>query len=379
MKLITSVCRLLVGLLFIVSGFIKANDPLGFSYKLDEYFTVFHIPALSTISLYLAIGICAVEIALGFATLLGAKMRFVTWSLLLMILFFSFLTFYSAYFNVVKDCGCFGDALHLKPWQSFLKDVILLVLILPLFFYRKRIMPLTAEQNATGLSWLGLFLSTSFSIYCYRHLPVIDFRPYAVGKNIPEGMKVPANAPIDVYQTTLWYEKDGVVKEFTDKNYPWQDSTWKFKDSKNVLIKEGAKPAIHDFSLTDAGGSDYTEDLIKNPEYNFMLVSYDLTKVNTSKQKAINEFADSCEKAHIKFIGLTATPPTETDKIRHEWQMPYDFYFCDATALKTIIRSNPGLVLLKNGTVINMWHYNDFPVFNLVRTKCLNNSSKNSH
>ena len=371
MKLITGICRIFVGLSFIISGFLKADDPLGFSYKLDEYFTVFHTPWLSTISLYLAIGICAIEIALGFATLLGARMRFVTWSLLLMILFFSFLTFYSAYFEVVKDCGCFGDALHLKPWQSFMKDMVLLVLILPLFFRRNYIAPLLRARQADVLSWMGLLLSTAFSIYCYRHLPVINFLPYAPGKNIPEGMKVPENAPKDVYQTRLWYEKEGVVKEFTDKNYPWQDTTWKFKDSKNVLIQEGAKPAIHDFSLTDTGGRDYTEDLLKNPEYNFMLISYDLTKADKGVQPVINEFAKQCEQDHIKFIGVTATAPSEADKLRHEMQTPYDFFFCDATALKTIVRSNPGLVLLKKGTVIKMWHYNDIPQYNQLKANIL--------
>jgi uncharacterized membrane protein YphA (DoxX/SURF4 family) len=371
MKLLTGICRILVGFLFIISGFIKANDPLGFSYKLDEYFTVFHIPLLSTISLYLAIFICAVEIALGFATLLGARMPFVTWSLLLMILFFSFLTFYSAYFDVVKDCGCFGDALHLKPWQSFMKDMVLFVLILPLFLRRHQIHSFLSPQLALILSWLGLFLSTFFSIYCYRHLPFIDFRPYAPGKNIPEGMKVPENAPKDIYQIRLWYEKNGVVKEFTDKNYPWQDTTWKFKDSKNVLVQEGTKPAIHDFSLTDGGGSDYTEDLLKNQDYNFMLVSYDLAKADKGVQPAINEFAMKCERDHIKFIGITATAPSQTDQLRHEMQSPYDFFFCDATALKTIIRSNPGLVLLKKGTVISMWHYNDFPKYDQIKSQIL--------
>ncbi len=371
MKFVTIICRILVGLLFILSGFIKANDPLGFSYKLDEYFVVFHTPWLSTISLYLAIFICAVEIALGFATLVGAKMRFVSWSLLLMILFFSFLTFYSAWFDVVKDCGCFGDALHLKPWQSFMKDVILLVLIIPIFIKRKEIQPLFSEKSATGLAWLGLFLSTAFSVYCYRHLPIIDFRPFAIGKNILEGTKVPEGAPKDEYKTMLYYEKDGLVKEFTQDNYPWQDSTWKWKDSKSVLVKEGVKPAIHDFNLVNSDGSNYTEDILNNPDFNFMLISYDVTKADKDVQKKINALSAACDKEKIKFIGVTATAPEETDKFRHDVQAAYDFYFCDATALKTIIRSNPGLLLLKKGTVINIWHYNDFPDFNEVKMKYL--------
>ncbi len=371
MNIIVKICRLLVGVLFIISGFIKANDPLGFSYKLDEYFVVFHTPWLSVASLYLAIFICAVEIALGIAALLGAKMRFVSWSLLLMILFFSFLTFYSAWFDVVKDCGCFGDALHLKPWESFLKDLILLVLIIPIFIKRKQIHPLFGDKTATRLSWLGLALSTAFSFYCYMHLPVIDFRPYAIGKNISDGMKVPPGAPQDVYQSILIYEKDGVAKEFTPENYPWQDSTWKWKDSKTKLIKEGVKPAIHDFSLSNADGSDYTEDILGNPDYSFMLVEYDLAKADKDVQPEINALANAAEKENIQFIGVTATSPAETDIFRHEVQAAYDFYFCDATALKTIIRSNPGLVLLKKGTVVAMWHYNDIPVFSEVKDKYL--------
>lgn len=371
MKFVTVICRILVGLLFILSGFIKANDPLGFSYKLDEYFVVFHIPWLSAVSLSMAIFICAAEIALGFATLVGAKMRFVSWSMLLMILFFSFLTFYSAWFDVVKDCGCFGDALHLKPWQSFFKDMVLLVLILPIFIKRNEIQPLFSEKTATGLAWLGLVASTVFSVYCYWHLPVMDFRPYAIGKNIPDGMKVPEGAPVDKYKTILWYEKDGVVKEFTQENYPWQDSTWKYKDAKSILVEEGVKPAIHDFALVNSGGSDYTEDILNNPDYNFMLISYDITKANKDVQSKINAFAQASEQEKIKFIGVTATAPAETDKFRHEVQAAYDFYYCDATTLKTIIRSNPGLVLLKNGTVIDKWHYNDFPDFNDVKVKYL--------
>lgn len=369
MKSITLVCRILVGVLFIVSGFIKANDPLGFSYKLDEYFLEFNTPAFSAASLYIAIIICAIEIALGLATLLGVKMRFVAWSLLLLILFFSFLTFYSAYFDVVKDCGCFGDALHLKPWQSFTKDIILLVLILPLFINRREIKPFLTEKTATGIAWFGLVCSTCFSLYCYWHLPVIDFRPFAIGKNIPEGMLIPEGAAVDEYKTTLLYEKDGEVKEFTMENLP--DSTWKWKDTKNVLIKEGFKPAIHDFSLKNADDEDQTMEILKNPEYNFMLISYDLSKANKSVQPIINDFAAACWNDKVPFIGVTATSIEETDKFRHDVQAAYDFYICDATVLKTMIRSNPGLILLKKGTVIDMWHYNDFPLYQEVREKYL--------
>jgi len=194
MKLLANIARVLVGVLFIISGFIKANDPLGFSYKLDEYFVVFHMEWLSSISLALAILICAAEIGLGVATLMGAKMNFTAWSLLLMIVFFTFLTFYSWYFNKVTDCGCFGDALHLTPLQSFEKDLVLLALILLIFAQRRHIMPLLGQTASTVVSWLGFAGSMLFSIQCYRHLPTIDFRPYKIGANIQEGMKLPPNA-----------------------------------------------------------------------------------------------------------------------------------------------------------------------------------------
>lgn len=371
MKFVVAFSRIFVGVLFIISGFIKANDPLGFSYKLDEYFLVFHTPWMSAVSLPLAILISAAEIGLGFATLIGARMRFVAWSLLGLIVFFTFLTFYSAWFNVVKDCGCFGDALHLEPWQSFGKDIILLVFILVLFFYRNKITPLINPKSAWLASIVSFIISAGFSLYCYMHLPVVDFRPYAIGKNILKGMEIPEGAPRDEYQTILYYEKDGVVKEFTSQNYPWQDSTWKWKDTKNVLVKKGYVPPIHDFSLNDASGSDYKEELLADTNYSFMLVSYDLNTASKSVQPEINKLAQDCEKNGIKFFAVTATVPEETEKFRHEYQTMYDFYFCDATALKTIIRSNPGLVLLKKGTVVDMWHYNDIPDFKDFKNKYL--------
>src|SRR6266496_4062431 len=190
-KFLTITSRILVGVLFIISGFIKANDPLGFSYKLDEYFTVFHMEWMSAISLGLAIFISVFEIAVGFALLLGARIKQTAWTLLIMILFFLFLTFYSAYFDVVKDCGCFGDALHLSPWQSFSKDVALLVLVLIIFFNRKNITPLFGERASSLIAYTGFLVALFFTIYTYRHLPVIDFRPYKIGTNILEGMKLP--------------------------------------------------------------------------------------------------------------------------------------------------------------------------------------------
>jgi uncharacterized membrane protein YphA (DoxX/SURF4 family) len=365
MKILAQISRVLVGVLFIISGFIKANDALGFSYKLDEYFQVFHMPWFTHISLVLSILICAFEIGIGIALLLGAKMRFTAWSLLLMIVFFTFLTFYSWYFDVVKDCGCFGDALHLTPFQSFMKDCVLLVLILLIFPFRNQITPLFGERTSTYMAYLGFIASFSFSLYCYRHLPVIDFRPYAIGKSIPEGMKLPPNAITDSVVMVFIYEKGGKKIELSMDQLSTIDSTYKFVDRQDKVIREGDKPKIHDFSITTADGSDITTDVLEQPSI-FLLVAYEINHSDEDVQSKINDFVALCQKAGVEFMGLTASAPKEVDDFRHKHNSMFDYGYTDATTLKTMIRSNPGLMLIQKGVVKAMWHHNDFPTFDEV-------------
>lgn len=371
MKLLAQISRILVGVLFIISGFIKANDPLGFSYKLDEYFQVFGMPWLSFLSLTIAIAICAFEIGLGFALLLGARMNHTAWSMLLMIVFFTFLTFYSWYFDVVKDCGCFGDALKLTPFQSFMKDIVLLVLILIIFVRRREIRPIFGEKTATRLAYAGFVASLLFSLYCYRHLPIIDFRPYAVGKSIPEGMQLPPNAVKDSVVMLFIYEKDGKQIELDMEGIKTIDESYTFVDRKDKLVRQGDKAKISDFSIVTADGTDVTDDVLSMDRV-FLLVAYDIHKTSQSVQPKINDFVALCQKAGVEFIGLTATGVNEVDKFRHEHNSAFDYYFVDGTVLKTMIRSNPGLMLLKKGRVEAMWHHNDFPTFDEVKTNYLN-------
>jgi uncharacterized membrane protein YphA (DoxX/SURF4 family)/uncharacterized protein YnzC (UPF0291/DUF896 family) len=372
MKYLVTLSRILVGVLFILSGFIKANDTLGFSYKLDEYFLVFNMPFLSTFSLAMAQFICVAEIVLGVATLVGWRMNLVSWLLLLMIVFFTFLTFYSAWFNVVKDCGCFGDALKLKPWESFWKDVILLVLILIIFVWRHKIRPLLGIKFTRWTVIIALLISSVFTYYTYAHLPYIDFRPYAIGNNIKIGMLPPPNARPDSIVIVFKYKApDGSIKEFGMNNLPEDLENYQFVDRIDKVVREGDKPKIHDFKIVDADGNDHTQEFLNNPEYSFMLVAYDLNKTNKKVQGKINELANACTKNKIQFFGLTSTLASETDLFRHEHQNMFDYYFCDATTLKTIIRSNPGLVLLQNGVVINMWHFNDLPTWQQVNDQYL--------
>ena len=365
MRILAQLSRFFVGVLFIISGFIKANDPLGFSYKLDEYFQVFHMPWLTHVSLIMAVLICAFEIGLGFALLLGAKMKFTSWSLLLMIIFFTFLTFYSWKFDVVKDCGCFGDALHLTPYQSFMKDVVLFILILFVFIKRNDIRPLMSERIAGWFAYFGFAGSLFFSIYCIRHLPVIDFRPYAIGKSIPDGMKLPPNAITDSVAMIFIYEKDGKQMELGMDELKNIDETYTFVDRKDKLIREGDKAPIHDFKISATDGTDVTNDILSHDQI-FLLVSYDISHADEQVQGKVNDFVALCQKAGVEFVGFTASSPKEVEAFRHKHNSAFEYYNADGTMLKTMVRSNPGLMLLKKGTVTAMWHSNDFPTFDEV-------------
>jgi len=383
MKFITALCRIIVGPLFIFSGWIKLNDPLGFSYKLDEYFDVLHIPFFKDYALVIAILLSVFEVGLGVVVILGYRMKLFSWLLFLLIVFFTFLTFYSAYFKVVQDCGCFGDLMHLTPWTSFSKDVALLFLTGVILLQRKKIRPMLKEKAGMMVTISGFVIASAYAIFCYRHLPVVDLRPYKIGTNIIEAMKLPPNAVTDSTVVTYKYKniKSGEIKSFDQKNIPWQDTlNWEeVKGSQEVkVIREGTKPAIHDFKLTDMIGGDiaendstYTNYFLTLNKPSFFLISYDLKKSDHDKDlmKKINEFYDACRKDSISLIGLTGTIPKEIDAYKHEFNALYDFYNCDETALKTIIRSSPGLVLIKHGTVLAMWHHNDFPKYEEVKTK----------
>lgn len=366
MRIITTICRILVGLLFIFSGFIKANDTLGFSYKLVEYFEVFGTHIFIPVAVPLAIFICIFEILLGFTLLMGARVKLTLWLLLLMIIFFTFLTFYSAYFDVVKECGCFGDFLHLTPWQSFTKDLVLLVLIVVLFIGRQYITPIFNPKLENALLFIILLITTAFPLYTYNYLPVIDFRAYAIGKNIPEQTK---GVPDEVkFYYRLKDKKTGEIKEFDKWPDNW-DQNYDYVDNRTEVTKKGIDPKIKDFTITGLDGADYTQDIIENPNYNFLLIAYDLEKTNKDVFGKINDFAALCKSDSVTFVLLTASTPDVIEKFKQETKTELPFYTTDGTVLKTMIRSNPGLMMLKGGTVVDMWHYHSFPSYSDVKEK----------
>ncbi len=241
-----------------------------------------------------------------------------------------------------------------------------MVLILFIFIKRNEIKPLLGEKSSTVGAYLGFIASFLFSIYCYRHLPLIDFRPYAIGSSIPEGMKLPPNSVKDSVVMVFIYEKDGKQIELSLDKLAGLDDSYKFVDRKDKVIREGDKPKIHDFTVTGLDGSDLTDDVLSMKTL-FVLVSYDINKADTKVQSKINDFVALCQLDGVGFIGLTASSLKEVDDFRHKYNSIFDYYFTDGTTLKTIIRSNPGLVLLQNGVVKGLWHYNDFPTFDEVK------------
>jgi uncharacterized membrane protein YphA (DoxX/SURF4 family) len=371
MKVLVWVCRIAVGLLFIFSGLIKANDPLGFSYKLQEYFEVFHMMFLNPLALTAAITLCALEILLGFALLIGIRANAVAWGLLLLIIFFGFLTFYSAFFKVVQTCGCFGDAIPLTPWQSFSKDMVLLALVLVIFTKRKTIQPLFNPSVSNGLFVAAVVFAFGFGLYTYNFLPVLDFLPYKVGANLLDEMKTPPGAKPDEFEITyqLKNKQTGGTKTMTDKEYMktgiWKDANWQVVGNpESRLVKAGFAPKIRDLAIQDAQGTNYTQELLSNPFYNLVIVAYDLSHTDEQAIRRINALAvNLTDNYNIRTILLTSNSAPDATAFAKKNHLISEIYYADGVPLKTIVRSNPGILLMKGGTVIAKWHYHSLPKY----------------
>ncbi|MFC0603936.1 BT_3928 family protein [Winogradskyella pulchriflava] len=358
MKYLVQISRVLVGVLFIISGFIKLNDPLGFSYKLQEYFgsDVLNIEFLIPYALGISVIVVVLEVVLGVFLLIGYKPKFTVWSLLLMIIFFTFLTFYSAYFDKVKDCGCFGDALKLTPWESFTKDVILLVLILILFFGIKHIKPIFSKLPTTVIALLSFVLSLWFGYHVLMHLPAIDFRAYAIGKNIQEGMAIPDDAQKPILEYTWTFNVNGEEKEFiTNGSYPKVDGEYIGVETKT--IDEGYIPPIQDFSI-ESVDEDLTAQFLEEEKL-LIIAMYNINKAEKEGVEKLKTFTDKALKKGYKVIGLTSSGEAEKQQVKTDYKLNFNFYLCDEKVIKTIVRSNPGAVILNKGTVMNKSHWND--------------------
>lgn len=358
-NIITQFSRIFVGILFIISGLIKLNDPVGFSYKLAEYFgePVFNLPFLVPFSLVLALFIVILEVVLGVMLLLGYQSKLTVWLLLLLIIKFTFLTFYSAYFNVVKDCGCFGDALHLTPWESFTKDVVLLFFILILFVNVKLVQPLFTAKIQNLLVGISLILCGIMGYWVLNYLPIIDFRPFKVGNNIQKGMEIPEGSPQSVVEMVFIYKVNGVDTEFTEKDLMNIPAGATFVDRKDKILVEGYVPPIHDFTM-EKDGFDQKERLLRHYKL-LVFVAYDLAIANKDGMLLLKNLQKEAEAKGYKVIGMTGSTEEQIEITKKEYGFTFDFYFCDAIALKTIERANPSIVILEKGTVKQKVHYND--------------------
>lgn len=361
MRIVQFVSRIFVGLIFIFSGFVKAVDPMGSTFKFTDYFLAFGLDGLKEIAFPLAILLSTLEFTLGMALIFNSRKNITAWLALLFMIFFTPLTFILALTNPVTDCGCFGDALILSNWETFGKNIIILAFTLVIFFRRKKDENQHPAWEQNLLIGFALCISVWISNYSYRHLPLIDFRPYHIGANISDGMKIPDGAPASEYRSILKYEKDGVVKEFDETNYPWQDTTWKFVDSEQIKIKEGYTPPIHDFTISNDVDGDITNMVLNNEGYSFLLISKNISEIDDETASKINELAIYSLNNNIQFIGLTSSGNSEIEAFKSSHELPFDFYNTDEIQLKTIIRSNPGLVFIRKGTILDKWHFRDFP------------------
>lgn len=351
--------RVLIGIVFIYSGFVKSVDPLGSTYKFIDYFNAFGTSWANSLSFVLSVIQSLAEFVIGVALLLNLRLKLSSLGALIFMLIFTPLTLYIAIASPVHDCGCFGDALVITNWQTFWKNLIILVPTLFLFKNRHiQTNVLKPIEQWVIVAVITLFIGIIIQ-YSYRHLPLIDFRPYKIGANIPEGMERPDGAPADEYKSTFIYAKDGVEKEFEVSNLP--DSTWSFVQANHELIKKGYEPPIHDFTIVSTEGTEITDIVLSSENYYFLLVAYDLEKASLKNIEKANKLAAYSLDKGYSFIGLTSSSNETIDEFISETEALYEFYNTDETTLKTIVRSNPGLVLLKGGTIINKWHHNDIP------------------
>ncbi len=442
MRILIYISRLIVGSLFIVSGLIKANDPLGFSYKLEEYFaeSALNLAFLEPWALALAILACLAEVVLGFAVLFGGRMKIAVWALLLLTLFFGWLTWYTATCDpqgtytvmvqgeevtrsvtCVTDCGCFGDAMKgsvgrsLTPWESFSKDMILLVFLIPMFIMRNRIHWNTTKDDMILLpgglllvaiwswifTWSGPVLFTLvgfggylalkrawdgvkaewaaalwitlitllFTWYAYTYLPVRDYRPYAEGMNIPDQKQMGSPPVQEIY---MLYKNltTGKVEEFSAAGaYPWDDDNYEYVDRRIVEIEAGIVSPVQDFILTDVDGYEVTNDLLADPSPVMLVMMYNVTTANTSCMDEIRTLAEAAFANGWYVYGVSSSPYTDIEQVRHDHQLPFDFLQGDEKVIKTTIRANPGIMLLQEGTVKGNWSCVETPTFEEAQRK----------
>ena len=368
-NIVLTAARILFGITFVFSGFVKAVDPIGFAYKIEDYLIAFQLIPFIPLALTFAVALILVELLLGVFILLGLYRKLSTAMGVLFMAVMTPMTLYIALKNPVEDCGCFGDALVISNWDTFYKNIVLVLLAVLLLVYHKRIKPLFTNKSKGLVVGFVFLFSLLFCLYNIFYLPIMDFRPYKVGVNIAEQMENDVSNG-DVYENIYIYEKDGVEEEFTEDNFPWEDSTWTFVDYQSKLIKEGEKPLIDEFYITayakdGAGafvkGGDITDDILTNKVMLFV-VSLSLDDAREKGMKQIIALADYAADNDIELLVATSSEAAAIEQWHREWGNPKVGYgLMDELTLKTIVRSNPGLLLLSEGTIVGKWSSRRLP------------------
>ncbi len=370
MKFLVELSRVVVGATFLFSGFAKAIDPLGFAYKIEDYLIELQLTELFPLALPAAIFMVVAEFSLGVTLLLGVYRKWTVRLVGLFMVLFTPLTLWIAITNPVEDCGCFGDALIISNWATFYKNLVLLAGTILLLFQWRRIGPLFSKKTAPAAVLFTVVFGILFSLYNVLRLPMMDFRPYYIGANISQQMYVdPEKA--DVLETLFIYSKDGVEQEFTEENWPWNDTTWTYVDMITRVVKEGEKPKIEDFAIGTlyydeeeeqwTTGGNITDMILSEPSYLFLMIAHsleDASERDLDRFRGVHRYA---RENGYPFYLVTATSPAATGEWEERHDTGFQFVHADERVLKTMIRANPGLMLLKEGTVINKWDSRGVP------------------
>ena len=363
MKNLRTFSRILVGLVLIFSGFVKGVDPLGTAYKITDYFEAYHMIWASPLSLYLSILLCTFEFVLAVLLVINVKMKQVAWLVLLLMSFFTAVTFYDALYSPVPDCGCFGDAIVLTNWETFYKNLVLMVFVLIVFLGRNKIKAYFTTIKEFSIIGIVSLLFIWFSVYNYRNLPIINFRPWKVGNKMMSDNPQPSKFYL-VYKN----KQSGETKEYLSNELPWQDTVW-VANWEYVSTREDNpnKSLLGAFAISDSAGTDMTEHFVRNPEFQFFIASYNIKEANKEAFEKLNPFIEKANSKGISIIILTGSSSEEIAEFKKLFpKMNYEIFTSDDIALKAMIRSNPGLVLLKNAVVLGQWHWRNIPDFDEV-------------
>ncbi|MBF25560.1 MAG: hypothetical protein CMP49_03470 [Flavobacteriales bacterium] len=364
-----NILRVSYSVFLLFSGFVKIIDPLGFSYKLEEYFQVFEMEWLLPFTIFLSITVCLVEFIIAIFLLLGIYIKQTLYVNLLLMISFTFLTFYSAYFNAVTDCGCFGDFMKLEPWVSFQKDVFLIIISILLICYQLYIKPILISSNHKNSLFLAFVFIIIFSIpiYSLSHLPIIDFRAYKINTDLIEGKKTCDQIGKPCLQEEIWYkvvdkQTGDTIKMLSNQ---WA-SQWKEFDKvqgfeERIIIDKGYEPPIKDFDIINPLSFDQsmTDSILKMNKV-ILVISHDIEKTNLKGHKFVSNLTDAVDH-NAQIFGLSSSSSDEIINKLSISELPFPYFLVDQTTLKTIIRANPGVILLERGVVINKWHWRDIP------------------